>query len=71
MLRAVLLAGSLALSALVTPWPWAALWLAVPAVVAASLLLSWRYGPPAMALPLLLAVGSALLVVFPVAGLKA
>jgi hypothetical protein len=44
-LRAVLLAGSLALSALVTPWPWAALWLAVPAVVAASLLLSWRYGP--------------------------
>jgi len=69
-LRAVLLACSLALSALVTPWPWAALWLAVPAVVAASLLLSWRYGPPAMALPLLLAVGSALLVAFPVAGLK-
>jgi hypothetical protein len=68
--RAVLLVGSLALSALVTPWPWAALWLAVPAVVAASLLLSWRFGPPAMALPLALAAGAALLVVFPVAGLR-
>jgi hypothetical protein len=60
---------SLSLSALVTPWPWAVMWLAVPAVVAASLLLAWRFGPPAMALPVLLAAGSALLVAFPVAGL--
>jgi hypothetical protein len=67
-LRAILLVGSLALSALVTPWPWAALWVAVPAVVAASLLLAWRYGPPAMAMPILLAAGSALLVAFPIAG---
>jgi len=62
--------GSLALSALVTPWPWAALWLAVPAVVAASLLLSWRFGPSALALPVLLAVGSGVLVAFPIAGLR-
>ena len=68
--RAVLLAGSLVLSALVTPWPWAALWLAVPAVVAASLLLAWRFGPRAMALPVLLAVGAALLEAFPAAGLR-
>jgi hypothetical protein len=67
-LRGILLLGSLALSALVTPWPWAALWLAVPAVVAASLLLAWRYGPRAMALPIVLAAGSALLIAFPVAG---
>jgi hypothetical protein len=67
-LRAILLVGSLALSALVTPWPWAALWVAVPAVVAASLLLAWRYGPPAMAMPILLAAGSALLVAFPIGG---
>ena len=69
-LRAILLAGSLALSALVTPWPWAALWLAVPAAVAASLLLTWRYGRPALALPLALTIGSGLLVAFPVAGLR-
>jgi hypothetical protein len=61
---------ALAVSGLVTPWPWTALWPAVPAVVAVSLLLAWRFGPPAMALPLLLAVGSALLVVFPVAGVR-
>ena len=69
MIRAILLLGSLALLALVTPWPWAALWLALPIVVAVSLLLAWRYGPPAMALPMLLAAGSALLVAFPVVGL--
>ena len=68
MVRAILLLGALALSALVTPWPWAALWLALPIVVAVSLLLAWRFGPPAMALPVLLAAGSALLVAFPVAG---
>jgi len=67
-IRAILLLGSLALAALVTPWPWAALWLALPIVVAVSLLLAWRYGPPAMALPILLAAGSALLVAFPIAG---
>jgi hypothetical protein len=42
----------------------------VPAVVAASLLLAWRYGTPALALPVLLAAGTALLVAFPVAGLR-
>jgi hypothetical protein len=68
--RGVLLAGSLALSAFVTPWPWAVLWLAVPGVVAASLLLTWRFGPPALALPVLLAAAAALLVAFPVAGLR-
>jgi hypothetical protein len=68
--RAVLLVGSLALSALVTPWPWAALWLAVPVVVATSLLLTWRYGPPAMMLTVALAIGAALLVAFPVAGFR-
>jgi hypothetical protein len=67
-IRAILLLGSLALAALVTPWPWAALWLALPIVVAVSLLLAWRYGPPAMALPVLLTAGSALLVAFPIAG---
>ena len=70
MVRAILLVGSLALSALVTPWPWAALWVAVPGVVAASLLLSWRFGRPAIALPVLLAIGAALLVAFPAAGLR-
>src|SRR5262245_59247910 len=46
------------------------MWLAVPGVVALSLLLAWRYGPPALALPVLLAAASALLVAFPVAGLR-
>ena len=68
---AVLFLCLLAFLGLVTPWPWAALWVAVPVVVAVSLLLAWRFGPPAMALPALLAVGSALLVAFPVEGIRA
>jgi hypothetical protein len=69
-LRAVLLTGSLALAALATPWPWAALWLAVPLAVAASLLLAWRYGTGALALPALLGVTAALAVLFPASGFR-
>jgi len=66
----VLLLGSLAMASFVTPWPWTVMWLAVPLVVAVSLLLAWRYGTPAMAMPVLLSAASALLVAFPVAGLR-
>jgi hypothetical protein len=42
----------------------------VPLVVCASLLLGWRFGPSALALPALLAVGCALLAVFPADGFR-
>ncbi len=57
--RGALLVMFLAFGALGTPWPWAALWLAVPAVVAVSLLVSWRFGRAALALPLVLAAAAA------------
>ncbi|MEO5987982.1 MAG: DUF2232 domain-containing protein [Candidatus Eisenbacteria bacterium] len=37
-----------------TPWPWDALWIAVPVLVCVALLLSWRYGRPAIAFPVAL-----------------
>ncbi|TMQ59509.1 MAG: hypothetical protein E6K72_01625, partial [Candidatus Eisenbacteria bacterium] len=43
-LRSALLVTGLALLALQTPPPWGALWLVVPAAVAASLLACWRFG---------------------------
>ena len=69
-LRAVLLESSLTLAALATPWPWGVLWLTVPLVVCASLLLAWRFGRGAWALPALLLVAAGLLVAFPVDGLQ-
>jgi hypothetical protein len=69
-LRAVLLVGSLTLAALATPWPWGALWLAVPLAVATSLLLAWRFGLNALVLPVGLAVACALLAVFPAGGVR-
>jgi len=53
-LRTALLLLFLAFGALATPWPWALLWLLVPAVVAASLLLAWRFGRVALLLPVAL-----------------
>ena len=47
-LRVALLVALLGLLALQTPPPWAWLWLAVPAGVARALLLSWRFGAPAV-----------------------
>ncbi len=69
-LRGLLVVGSLTLAALATPWPWGALWLAVPLMVGASLLLAWRYGLRALALPALLAVVGALLAVIPASGFQ-
>ena len=54
-LRAALLVALLGAGAAQTPLPWAALWFAVPAAVAASLLIAWRFGARALALPALLA----------------
>ncbi len=70
MLRAGLLFATLALAALATPWPWAALWLLVPFVVASSLLLAWRYGAVALTLPALLAVLAGLAIAFPPDGVR-
>jgi hypothetical protein len=71
MLRAVLLVATLALAALVTPWPWSALWLLVPVTVAATLLLAWRYGGVAWSVPVVLAALAAVAVVFPPPGVHA
>jgi len=55
-LRATLLAlGLLLLAAGTGGGAWGALWLAIPAVVTASLLLAWRFGVASLALPALLA----------------
>ena len=61
MARSVLLVAGLALMALTLPWPWSALWLVVPAVVAGSLLSAWRYGRPALVLPAALSVAATVL----------
>lgn len=53
-----------------TPWPWGALWLLVPLGVGSSLLLAWRYGLNALALPAVLAVATVWLTVYPAAGFK-
>lgn len=70
MMRAVLLVGGLSLGALATPWPWAALWIAVPVVVCSALMLAWRYGAVAWSLAGVLAVAAALAVLFPASGLR-
>jgi hypothetical protein len=68
-LRASLLLLALALMASATPGPWAVLWLAVPAVLAATLLLAWRFGAVAAWLPVASALGALLAVVLPSSGL--
>lgn len=52
-MRAVLVLLLLALGAAGFAPPWALLWLGVPAITAASLLLAWRFGPWAFVLPVL------------------
>jgi len=69
-LRGGLLVGALALAALATPWPWGALWLAVPVVVALSLLTAWRFSLGALVIPAVLAAGVVLIGVHPLAGLR-
>lgn len=39
-----------------TPWPWDTLWIAVPVQVCVALLLTWRYGRPAIAFPVVLSL---------------
>jgi len=62
-LRALLLVALLGAGALLTPSPWATLWIAVPFAVAGSMLLAWRFGawmlflPPALAGGFTLAYG--------------
>lgn len=67
----MVLLTALALAGLGTPWPWTALWLAVPAAVAVALLAAWRFGAVALAIPAALAVLAAVAIAFPVAGLRA
>ena len=55
-LRTALLLTLLSLAMAQTPLPWGALWLAIPAAVAVSLLLAWRFGPRAIVVPALLAL---------------
>lgn len=52
------LAVLLAIGALGSPWPWGLLWFTVPATVAVTLLLAWRYGRPAIAVPVVMIVGA-------------
>jgi hypothetical protein len=56
--RSALLILFLLFGALASPWPWALLWLGIPLTVAASLLLAWRFGRGAVALPLVLAAAA-------------
>lgn len=51
LLRTVLLVALLGMATLVTPWPWSALWIGVPVVLAGTLLLAWRHGPMAWIVP--------------------
>ncbi len=53
-LRSALLVTALLLLALQTPPPWGALWLVVPAAVAASLLSCWRFGVWGLTVPVAL-----------------
>lgn len=57
-LRGALLGVLLALFAVQTPGPWGVLWIAVPAVVALTLLAAWRFGPWSLLLPALLTGGA-------------
>jgi hypothetical protein len=56
-LRALLLIAFLCAGVLMTPPPWATLWIATPFVVATSLLLAWRFGAWMLLLPPALAGG--------------
>ncbi|NOT35214.1 MAG: DUF2232 domain-containing protein [Candidatus Eisenbacteria bacterium] len=58
--RAVFIVAGLAAGAWATPSPWGWLWLLVPLVVAASLLLCWRFGVWGVVTPVALQVGSML-----------
>ncbi len=51
-MRSGLLLGLLALLSAQTPTPWALLWIAVPVVVAASLLAGWRFGARGIVVPI-------------------
>ena len=54
MIRTGLLVLALGLGAMGSPFPWGALWLAVPASVALGLLLCWRWGPWGVLVPVCL-----------------
>ena len=58
-LRMVLILAALTALALQTPSPWGTLWLAVPGVVAVSLLACWRFGARGLLAPIAL-LGAAL-----------
>lgn len=70
MLRAALLVMGLGLVSLASPWPWSALWLVVPMVVAGSLLGAWRFGAYAWGLPFVMAGLAAILLAFPQDGFR-
>ncbi len=53
-IRALLLLAALSAFALQTPMPWGGLWLVVPAAVAVSLLVSWRFGTWGVLIPVML-----------------
>jgi hypothetical protein len=54
----VLLVAFLLLGALGTPWPWALLWLVLPATAAATMLAAWRFGRAVLVAPLVLLAGA-------------
>lgn len=53
-MRIALITLFLLLGAASTPWPWSLLWLTVPVALAVTLLLAWRFGRVALAVPLAL-----------------
>jgi len=57
----VALVALLSFGVVQTPLPWGALWLAIPAAVAAALLVAWRFGAWGLIVPGLLAVAAPLL----------
>lgn len=56
--RTILLVGLLSLLALQMPSPWGGLWILVPAAVAVSLLVGWRFGAWGVVVPVALFVGA-------------
>ena len=52
MFRSLLLLAGLTLCLISTPLPWGSLWLVVPVTVALALLLSWRWGPWGVLVPI-------------------
>ena len=59
-LRTTLLLALLTFGVAQTPPPWGGLWLAIPAGVALALLVAWRFGAVALAVPGVLAVAAPL-----------